>query len=603
MNITQFTSQDTVAVYGRQLTAIQAMVDYDYVCGKSETSIRAIIDPSLKAQQGNEMFFFGGKEVSIPTFPTLEAAATYHPATVLVNFASARSVYLVTNEALESTAYEKIAVIAEGMPERETRLLKVKAEQVGKYLIGPATVGGLVAQVIKIGNAGGTIQNVVANYLYERGNVGIVSKSGGMLNELMTLTNRVTNGVCEAIAIGGDRFPFTTLSEQVQRFEENPDISLILLLGEVGGTQELEIARLVQEKSITKPIVAWVSGVGNRALKASIQFGHAGAMANTEQERAEYKLQVLREAGVVVPESYAELESVLGACAALHNLGPRTHHAEPPALPEDFQTSHRKGALRYPKQLVSSITPHKDGDATYGGIPIHEAAANHSIGSVMGLLWFKKEFPENIQNFFELTIRLVADHGPLVSGAHNTIVAARAGKDLVSSLVSGLLTIGPRFGGAVNESAKRFKKAADTGMAPFDFIAQMKAEGTPIPGIGHRVKSTTNPDTRVQLLLAEASKLTEQHTYLEYAQAVEKITTRKKNSLILNVDGAMAAIFLDILSEYCTSEEVDALIEMEAFNAFFVLGRSIGLIGHFIDQRRLGQPLYRHPDWDLLELP
>lgn len=69
---------------------------------------------------------------------------------------------------------------------------------------------------------------------------------------------------------------------------------------------------------------------------------------------------------------------------------------------------------------------------------------------------------------------LVADHGPCVSGAHNTIVASRAGKDIISSVASGLLTIGPRFGGAIDDSARCFKDAVSRKLSPEDFVESMK---------------------------------------------------------------------------------------------------------------------------------
>jgi ATP citrate (pro-S)-lyase len=86
---------------------------------------------------------------------------------------------------------------------------------------------------------------------------------------------------------------------------------------------------------------------------------------------------------------------------------------------------------------------------------------------------------------------------------------------------------------------------------------------------------------------------------LDYALQVEKITTAKKPNLILNVDGLIGVAFVDLLrhSGCFTREEADEYIEIGALNGLFVLGRSMGFIGHFLDQRRLKQGLYRHP-WD-----
>ena len=86
---------------------------------------------------------------------------------------------------------------------------------------------------------------------------------------------------------------------------------------------------------------------------------------------------------------------------------------------------------------------------------------NLGIGGVLGLLWFQRQLPEYAFKFLELCLMVTADHGPAVSGAHNTIVCSRAGKDLVSSVASGLLTIGERFGGALDSAAKQFTEAFD----------------------------------------------------------------------------------------------------------------------------------------------
>ena len=76
-----------------------------------------------------------------------------------------------------------------------------------------------------------------------------------------------------------------------------------------------------------------------------------------------------------------------------------------------------------------------------------------------------------------------------MAGAHNTIVTSRAGKDIVSCLVSGLLTIGPRFGGAIDDAARYFQDACDRKLDPDEFVEDMKKQGIRVPGIGHRIKS------------------------------------------------------------------------------------------------------------------
>merc|ERR1711972_163962 len=120
-----------------------------------------------------------------------------------------------------------------------------------------------------------------------------------------------------------------------------------------------------------------------------------------------------------------------------------------------------------------------------------------------------------------------------------------------------------------------------------------------IMGIGHRIKSKTNPDMRVELVKEFALKNFGEAKVLNFALGVEAVTTRKKANLILNVDGCIAVAFVDMLRS-CggfTKDEVTELISYGCLNGLFVVGRSIGFIGHYLDQLRLKQPLYRHP-WD-----
>lgn len=175
-------------------------------------------------------------------------------------------------------------------------------------------------------------------------------------------------------------------------------------------------------------------------------------------------------------------------------------------------------------------------------------------------------------------------------------------KDLVSALCSGLLTIGPRFGGALDDTAKVFRSAFDRKLSPAQFVQEMHQKKELIPGIGHRVKSVQNPDSRVTVLIAYArANFSFPLVMLNYALEVEKITTSKRNNLILNVDGCIACLFCDIIREsgQFGPDEESTFLDSGVLNGLFVLGRSIGLIGHYLDQTRLKQPLYRHPWSDI----
>lgn len=506
-------------------------------------------------------------------------------------------------EALDCPSIKCVVIIAEGVPESQVRHMIAKAKKLDKVIIGPATVGGLQAGAFKIGDAAGTITNVVESKLYRPGSVGLVTKSGGLSNEMYRLLSRVTDGVFEGIAVGGDAHPGSTLLDHVLRFEQIPEIKMIVVLGEVGGTAEVEVAAAISSKKITKPVIAWVSGTCATLFPTEVQFGHAGAKSGSDAESAQAKNAALKAAGAHVPESFNEfhlvIEKVYQGLVSTGAITPRDEEG-PQTLPESYVSLLRDGRVRRETGIVSTISDDRGDEPTYCGMPVSEIIEEKlSMGDVIALLWFKRRLPSWASRFIEMTIILTADHGPCVSGAHNTIVAARADKDIVSCLASGLLTIGARFGGAIDDAARQFRRGCDAGLTADEFVESMKREGKLIPGIGHRIKSQHNPDRRVTLLKDYARSSFSSLKYLDFALAVEQYTLQKASNLILNVDGTIATLFLDLMDSSASfdKQEIDEMIDIGFFNGLFVLARSIGLIGHALDQKRLRQPLYRHP-WD-----
>jgi ATP citrate (pro-S)-lyase len=496
-----------------------------------------------------------------------------------------------------------IAIIAEGVPEKRARELLWEAKSKSVLIIGPATVGGITPGAFKIGNTGGMMDNLVASRLYRPGSVAYVSKSGGMSNELNNIISGVTDGVYEGIAIGGDRYPGSTFIDHILRFQADPNVKIIVLLGEVGGDEEYAIADAVASGKISKPVVAWCIGTCATMFTTDVQFGHAGSFANSNKETAAAKNEALRIAGVTVPKTFEDLPHVLKSVYNdLVKSGVLIPCAEPqvPKIPIDYAWAQELGLIRKPASFITTICDDRGQELFYSGMGISEIFQEDiGIGGVLSLLWFKRRLPPYATKFIEMVLMLTADHGPAVSGAHNTIVTARAGKDLVSSLVSGLLTIGDRFGGALDGSAQMFSSAYDKGLSPAEFVSTMRKENKLILGIGHKIKSRTNPDLRVQIVKEYVLANFPACPILKYAMEVEKITTSKKDNLILNVDGAVGVAFVDLLrnSGAFSPQEAEEYIQIGTLNGLFVLGRSIGFIGHFLDQKRLKQGLYRHP-WD-----
>jgi ATP citrate (pro-S)-lyase len=599
---TLFHTKTRCFVYGMQPRAVQGMLDFDFICKRSTPSVAAIIY-TFGGQFVSKMYW-GTNETLLPVYQDVSKAMSKHAdVDTVVNFASSRSVYSSTMELIECPQIKTIAIIAEGVPERRAREIMVVAKEKGITIIGPATVGGIKPGGFKIGNTGGMMDNIVASKLYRRGSVGYVSKSGGMSNELNNIISQYTDGVYEGIAIGGDRYPGTTFIDHLLRYQADPECKILLLLGEVGGVEEYRVIEAVRNGTITKPVVAWAIGTCASLFKTEVQFGHAGASANSDLETAVVKNQAMRDAGFYVPDTFEELPAVLATLyQKLVAQGTIKPSPEPvvPKIPMDYSWAQELGLIRKPAAFISTISDDRGQELLYAGMPISDVFKDDiGIGGVMSLLWFRRRLPTYAGKFLEMVLMLTADHGPAVSGAMNTIITTRAGKDLISALVSGLLTIGSRFGGALDGAAEEFTRAFDKGMSPRDFVDTMRKENKLIPGIGHKVKSRNNPDLRVELVKEFVRKQFPSHKMLDYAIAVETVTTSKKDNLILNVDGCVAVCFVDLLRN-CgafSAEEAEDYLKMGVLNGLFVLGRSIGLIAHYLDQKRLRTGLYRHP-WD-----
>lgn len=592
-----FTKETQAIFWNNNKSAIQRMLDYDYVIGRETPSVAAIVAPTSSAKF--EKFFWGPGEIMVDIFRTTAEAAAAHPnADVLLNFASFRTAYDVTMEAIAIEGqFRVIMVTAEGIPERLARTMNQAARDAGVTVIGPATVGAIAPGAFKIANIGGTIENIVNSKLHRAGSAGLVTRSGGLFNELCNIISLNADGIAEGVAIGGDRFVGSVFIDNLLRMESNPDVKYMILLGEVGGTEEYKVIEAVKSGKITKPIIAWCIGTIAKHFSSGVQFGHAGASANAEAETAEAKNRAMAEAGIHVPESFNDLPRVINEVyTKLYNEGTILEIDEPEvrSIPK----------VRRPKQFICTISDDRGEEATYAGFPISSVATpdtGKSIGDVVALLWFKKVYPKWATDFIETVIKTVADHGPAVSGAHNAKVTARAGKSVVESLVTGLLTIGPRFGGAIDGAAKYFKYANDNDMTPAEFLGYMKKQGIPIPGIGHRIKSLRNPDLRVEGLKKFANEYFPATPLLDYALTVEQLTTSKKDNLILNVDGTIGILMVDMWRALGYSEEeIDEFIESGTLNSFFILGRTIGFIGHVLDEKRLAMPMYRHPMDDIL---
>ena len=569
---------------------IQSMLDYNYCIGHDGPNILAIVGSGRK----QERYFWGSEEIIVKVYGTLALVPQElrERTTGVLNVQSARRVLTSMQEAFNLLPGLRVAnIFAEQVPEAHALKVAALATEKGVLVAGPASVGLLIPGVIKLGAIGGTeYPQLVAAKIFEPGDTAVISTSGGMVNELIHTVTGSGLGVSFAIALGGDRNPITTPADAFLLAEADQNTKQIVYFGELGGVDEYVIADLIAQGKITKKVIVYIAGTVAELFAQPPQFGHAKAMAANQNETARAKKAALREVGAQVLDVFADLVPAL----LLYNK------------PIDQSQEHRPIKERRKSLVISRISGDVGGDVHVLGKDLLSVVEGNSLAGLdISLLLGAPVSSQKIIDFTDYILRLLADHGPYVSGAVNTIVAARAGKDLASSLAAGILTIGPRFGGAVNAAAGAWLEGATDGTQPKTFVAGFSANGGIIPGIGHKKYRIDTPDPRVSALTQQFAGNSNGDKYLNFAKGVESVTTAKKGNLILNVDGTIAAIMLDLLESELnySPEQLQELVDIEFFNAIFILSRSIGLVAHYLDQRRHDEGLLRLSEDDITYIP
>lgn len=593
LDISKHRTIDPVVVcLGSHKGIIQSILDFDFLCGRSKPSVKYIVATGRKS----ERYFFGTKEVLIPVKAALQDIPVddAHDVTHAIYLSSGRRAFVTVSEALETFPHLiGCNVFAERVPERHALELAQIAHDKGVWILGGASVGLMVPAHVKLGAIGGTEASQLerSRLLEEGGQMAVVSTSGGMVNEIIRTVANSGYGVSFALALGGERFPMLSAEQALLSAEADPKTKSIAYFGELGGDDEYRIVELIQQKKITKPIVAYIAGSVAELFEQPPQFGHAKAMASSKKETAEAKAAALREVGVYVGKTYGEFVAHINNQKGLKKL--------PESTRDSVQLKDRKSRL-----FTSSLSYDKDEKVYILGNELLDFASNSSFGQMVACMFLgKPKVSRDTEEFVNFIIKLLVDHGPYVSGAVNTMVTARAGKDLVSSLAAGLLTVGPRFGGAINEAAATWLKGVESGKELAVVVEEYAAQRKYLLGIGHRKYSVDYPDPRVAAILAYAKKL-KHHPYTDFALAVQDITTQKKGNLILNVDGAIAAVLLDILAEKegYTPSDLEEVVDAEVFNGLFVLSRSVGFMSHYFDQKRLDEGLFRLSPSDITSI-
>ncbi|GGP04995.1 MULTISPECIES: succinate--CoA ligase subunit alpha [Cloacibacterium] len=237
----------------------------------------------------------GTEHLGKPVFNTVADAVAKAGANVSIIFVPPAFAADAVMEAAEA-GIKVIVCITEGIPVADMVKVKEYIKDKGARLIGPNCPGIITSDEAKIG--------IMPGFVFKKGKVGIVSKSGTLTYEAADQVVRAGYGVSTAIGIGGDPIIGTTTKEALELFINDPETEAVVMIGEIGGSLEAEAARWYKASGSTKPVVGFIAG---QTAPKGRTMGHAGAIVGGAEDTAQAKMAIMRENGINVVDSPADI--------------------------------------------------------------------------------------------------------------------------------------------------------------------------------------------------------------------------------------------------------------------------------------------------------
>ncbi|HSX18636.1 MAG TPA: hypothetical protein VLE91_00720 [Candidatus Saccharimonadales bacterium] len=249
----------------------------------------------------------GGQEVEgLPVFETVkEAMDKLGGVDVSMVYTPPLLIYGAAMEAIDAKV-PMLHLFAENVPILDVCRILFAAKKVGTKVLGPNSVGAISPGLGKIGSIGGPNPD----FVFSRGPVGVMSKSGGMCSELGNLITGGGFGQSTVVGVGGDLLAGITFSDLLLEFEKDPETKVVVAFGEVGGSAEIEAAKLKEEGKFTKPLIVFLAGKFAEKLPKDTALGHAGAIVGLEASMDE-KIKILKKSGAMVADSFEDIPTLI----------------------------------------------------------------------------------------------------------------------------------------------------------------------------------------------------------------------------------------------------------------------------------------------------
>ncbi len=464
-----------------------------------------------------------------------------------------------------------VVLVADRVPVWDAMEIAAEAKKRGSRFVGPNTLGIASPGRAVVGMIGGRAESAREWFkapLPGGTGVGIISRSGGMSSSTAYYCGQAGVRISSIVHIGGDAVLGLRIPEIAEMFEHDPETDAIVVFGEIGGSQEEELAELIKAGKITKPVIAYIGG---RAATSGTRFSHAGAIIEGNRGTHAGKVAALREAGATVADAFGDLpQAVVGVLRA---KGSRS-------LMTDAE---RKAVWT---TAVTKIEPNK---VAVRGHDIASLMGNVSFGAAVHLILTGRLPDDRVGRLMDAILVSSIDHGATPPSCLAARTVASTGASLSQSVAAGIMSINRHHGGAIEDCARYLSRMLSTAAATkrsideiaSEEIARIKSAGDRISGFGHRVHTKDPRTARLFELAASAGLPDAPTTHIGAARAIERAFAAVGKPLPINVDGAIGAILADLG------------MDPRVFNGIFMIARTPGLVAHVVEEQTREKPMRR----------
>src|SRR5256886_3392878 len=457
-------------------------------------------------------------------------------------------------------------LVPDRVPVWDAMEIAAAAKANGAMFLGPNTLGVLSPGKGVVGMIGGRAES--ARQWFKPGipkGVGVISRSGGMASSTAYYLGQSGMRISTILHIGGDAVLGIRIPDAALMFEADPLTEAIVIFGEIGSSQEEELAQLIRDRRISKPVIAYIGG---KAAREGTRFSHAGAIIEGGRGTHAGKVKALREAGATVVDAFGELPDAV---------------------------------VKILKQMKGqSLMSETDKNAVWNTAitrvePNRVAVRGYDIAELMGHLSFgwpaywvlTGELPTPaVAGLMDAILVSSIDHGVTPPSALAARTTASTGASISAAVAAGIMSINRHHGGAIEDCARQLKAIADRATRESISIeegatrtlAAMRESGERMSGFGHRVHTK---DPRTARLFELAREAGVDGVHMKAARAVEKAFADAKKTLPINVDGAIGAILAELG------------LNPAAFNGIFMIARTPGLVAHVIEEQTREKPMRR----------